>query len=149
MRTILVVAVLAVSLGLGAASVAETGAEDAAKYRQYVMRGLNSHSGTIGLIAQGKGGNPANIDIHMQALRTFTAELASVFPKGSNIEGSESLPLIWEQPEEFAEAIATFDAAVKKLGKKVIDGDSKAIAAAQKEVGKTCSGCHDKFRLDD
>jgi cytochrome c556 len=149
MRTVSVTAIFVVSLGLCAASVAETSAKDANKYRQYVMRGLSSHSGTIGLIAQGKAGNPEHIEFHIQALDRFASELQSVFPKGSDIEGSESLPAIWDEPEEFADAIALFKSAVANLSKEVAGGNMPAIAAAQKDVGKACSGCHDQFRLDE
>lgn len=149
MRTFSVVAVAILMLGLCASSVAETSAKDAAKYRQYVMRGLSSHSGAIGLIAQGKAGDPKHIDYHMKALHSLVAEVESVFPEGSDIKGSDSLPGIWEEPEDFADAIALLQSAVTTLSREVSGGDMQAIAKAQKEVAKTCRGCHDQFRFDE
>lgn len=84
------------------------------------------------------------------------AALASVispelFPQGSGegeAEGSEALPAIWEQPDDFVtkingmqEAAATMQAAAGT--------DLAALQAAMRDVGAGCGSCHETYRQKD
>ena len=84
---------------------------------------------------------------HATGLANGVSELERLFPAGSNVEGSDALPIIWEQPEQFAAAIEKAVAATRKFAEAAESGDKEAIAAAFRDVGGSCRGCHDTFRV--
>lgn len=62
---------------------------------------------------------------------------------------TEALDRIWEQPDAFAEKLATLERRVDLLNEHVRSGDREAVKAAIGDVGKACGSCHDDFRVDD
>lgn len=146
--------VLAVAISFAGAwlpASADVSAEDAAKYRQFVMRALSGHNGAVSLIARAKAGDPAGLGKHTQALVDLAAEIGPAFEAGGGaaVEDSEALPAIWEQPDEFAAAVERFAAAVADLDAAAESGDLASVDAAHRDVGEACKGCHEDFRLDD
>ena len=69
-----------------------------------------------------------------------------VFPEGSGVHQSEALPAIWEQPDEFKEAVENFVKAAKGIATAAEGGDMSEIGPAMKSLGQACKGCHDNFR---
>ena len=57
-------------------------------------------------------------------------------------------PEFFQQPEEVAKVAVAFNQAANNLAKVAAEGDKAQIAQAFGEVGKSCKGCHDKFRMD-
>lgn len=129
-------------------ATAETSAEDAFKYRQFIMSALKGHAGAISSQARGLAGDADHIANHAKAVANLGTELHSIFQEGSNIEDSEALPVIWEEPEEFAAAVAKAEEAMAALGEVADGGDIQAIGNAFKDVGKACKGCHERFRVE-
>lgn len=79
-------------------------------------------------------------------------QLPTWFPEGSGPEtgaDTEALPIIWEQPELFAEKAGNAKSAVENLMAAASGGDLEQIRTAAKDVGPNCGGCHDTFRMDD
>jgi len=146
---IIAITTLAVFLGLSSQVTAETSAKDAFKYRKSIMTALRGHAGAVSMQARGLAGDADYLAHHAKAIAALGTELHSVFPKGSNIEDSEALPLIWEEPEEFAAALAKAEKAMAALGEAADGGDVHAIGAAFRNVGKSCKGCHERFREED
>lgn len=121
--------------------------DNAFKYRKTIMTALKGHAGAIAMQARGLAGDPAHIANHAKAIANLGAELHLVFLEGSNVEDSEALSAIWEKPDEFAAAVAAAEEATAALGEAAESGDMKAIGAAFRNVGKSCKGCHDDFRV--
>jgi cytochrome c556 len=142
----LLVALTGSMLAAAAAAAAAPAPEDAAKYRQSVMKALSGHNGAIAMIVRGKAGNADNLASHIQALVNLKDETASVFAEGSDLDDDEALPAIWTDADAFAVAIKNFDAAVEALSEAAGGGDMQALDAAHREVGKSCKGCHEDFR---
>ena len=139
--------ILLVTLAISLAAVAEPAPEDAAKYRQSIMKALSGHNGAISMMVRGKAGDPDNLANHVQALVNLKGEIESVFKEGTDLEDDRALPAIWENAEAFADAIENFETAVEALSK-VADGrEMQAIDTAHRELGKACKGCHEDFRL--
>jgi len=134
---------------LATVAIADTSPEDAVKYRQSFMKALSGHNGMISLITRGIAGDPQYLDGHVDALAGLAAELASVFPAGSDTVESEALPSIWVRPDDFAAAVASFRQAVDGLDKAAAGDDMAATEAAFREGGKACKACHEDFRLKD
>lgn len=132
-------------------AVAETMPEDAAKYRQYIMRALSGHFGAVTMTARGLAGDPANSQKHTSALVALAAEIGPAFEAagGAPVDDTEALPAIWEQPDAYAAAVEEFAAAVQAFDAAVAGGDSDTVMATHREVGAACKGCHEDFRLDD
>jgi cytochrome c556 len=150
MRRLIISTITTATLVLGYSIhvAAETSAEDAFKYRQSMMTALKGHAGAISMQARGLAGNSDYASNHAKAIANLGAELHTIFPEGSNVEDSEALPVIWEEPEEFAAAVAKAEEAMAALGEVADDGDMKAIGAAFMNVGKACKGCHERFRVE-
>lgn len=148
MRHKIITSVLATVLvvGLSTPIAAEPSAEDAYQYRESIMTSLKGHAGAISMITRGLAGDPSHISSHAQAIANLSTELSSIFPQGSNVEDSEALPAIWEEPEKFAEAVARAEEAMAALGAAASDSNVEAVGRAFHKVGEACKGCHESFR---
>ncbi len=135
-------------LGYSIHVAAETSAEDAFKYRQYIMTALKGHAGAVSTQTRGLAGDSDYVSNHAKAIAGLGTELHTIFAEGSNVEDSEALPVIWEEPEEFAAAVAKAEEAMTALGVVADGGDMQAIGAAFMNVGKACKGCHERFRVE-
>jgi cytochrome c556 len=142
------ITIIALGLGFTYQSVAETSADDAYEYRESIMTALKGHAGAISMTVRGLAGDPKNAGKHARAIADLGTELHAIFQEGSAVEGSETLPAVWDNPEEFAAAVAKAEEAMAALGA-AADGDIEAIGAAFMNVGKACKGCHEDFRQDD
>ena len=137
-----------IALAVSMLAAAEPTPEDAAKYRQSIMKAMSGHNGAISLMVRGKAGNPDNLASHVQALVNLKDEIHSLFNEGSDLEDDRALPAIWENADAFADAVENFEAAVEAFSEVASDGGMQAIDAAQREVGKACKGCHEDFRQE-
>ncbi len=138
------VAACAVSL----VAFAEPSAEDAQKYRVSIMTTLKGHIGAASMIVRGLVEDDGHLLAHAEGLKNGVAELHRVFQEGSAVGESEALPAIWEQPEKFAAALENSEMATTEFVKVVAAGGDRAAAgAAFRNVGMSCSGCHDDFRV--
>ena len=153
MRKTVVTTVAAIALGssLAIPAAAEPTAEDAAKYRQYIMRALSGHFGAATMTTRGLAGKAANLRLHSAALTALAAELGPAFAAGGGapVEDTEALPAIWEDADGFSAAVGAFADAVAAFDAAVAGGDADAVGAAHRDVGAACKGCHEEFRLDD
>lgn len=72
--------------------------------------------------------------------------LPALFPEGSIVGRSEALPLIWDNWDEFK---GHFDRDAQTAAKALAAaeaGDGATYTASLQEIGRSCSGCHQKFR---
>ena len=129
------------------AASAETTAQDASDYRKSVMTTLKGHIGASSMHVRGLVDGKEFLVKHAQGLENGASELATLFAAGSNVEDSDALPVIWEEPDEFAAAIDKLIVATQKFTDAAESGDMAAISAAFRDVGGSCRGCHDKFRV--
>jgi cytochrome c556 len=128
-------------------AIAETTPQDASDYRKSVMTTLKGHIGASSMHVRGLVDGQEFLVKHATGLANGVSELERLFAAGSNVEGSDALPIIWEEPEQFAAAIEKAAAATKKFVEAAESGDKEAIAAAFRDVGGSCRGCHDTFRV--
>ncbi|MDH4125207.1 MAG: cytochrome c [Gammaproteobacteria bacterium] len=146
-KSIGAILVVAISTTLSIYAFAETTAEDAAQYRTNVMTSLRGHTGAASMIVRGQVEDGGHLVAHARGLASGASELARLFPAGSNVGESEALPAIWEKPAEFAAAIDKLTNATSVFLAAAESGDKEAIAAAFRDVGGSCRGCHDQFRV--
>lgn len=118
--------------------------EDDIEYRIEVMTAIGAHATSLRSILREKVPHTEHIGIHVNALADLASVTGTLFPKGS--EGGESLPLIWEEPEEFRKAVALFETASSELRDTINAGDAAAISGKVRGLFLACRGCHDKYR---
>lgn len=140
----------AVSLivGLSIHAAADTTPEDAYDYRTAIMDSMSGHIRAASMTVRGLVDDRGQLANHAQAMANNAREFEHLFPEGSNVGDSEALPVIWEEPEEFAAAIEKIQQASAAFAKAAESGDSQAIDGAFRELGGACRGCHDRFRVE-
>jgi cytochrome c556 len=144
-KIIAVIAALTATLSFTA--LAQTTPEDAADYRSAIMTALRGHIGAASMIARGLVENDGHLIGHAQGLASAANELHRIFPAGSAVGESEALPAIWEDPDGFAAAIAKMQEATAAFVVAAESGDGEAIGGAFRNVGMSCRGCHDNYRV--
>jgi cytochrome c556 len=74
------------------------------------------------------------------------------FPAGTGPETEIEMQAkadIWKKPAEFKTGQDALTEQAAKLAKVAAGADLAAIKAQSQALGKTCKGCHDKFREED
>lgn len=135
------------TFGVSVQVIAETTAEDAKKYRASIMTTFKGHIGASSMIVRGLVEDNGQLAAHAAGLANSALELKNVFQAGSDVDESEALPVIWEEPEKFAAAIEKLTETTAAFEDAAEGGDKAAIGEAMKNVGMSCRGCHDDFRV--
>jgi len=113
------------------------------KYREGIMQSIRGQMSALGAIMRNNV-QAENTLTHARAMSDLAAILPDVFPKGSDVTKSETLPSVWEEPEKFREATDGFIALTTEFLQAVEnDGD---VAGTFRSLQKSCKGCHDMFR---
>lgn len=138
---------VAVTFGVSMHALADTTPEDAADYRSAVMTSLRGHLIAASMAVRGLVDDNGHLVDHARGIASGVAEIGHLFPAGSNVGDSEALPVIWEDPDGFAAALANAKAATAAFVTAAEGGDQEAIGAAFRNVADGCRGCHDKYRV--
>ncbi len=138
---------LALGAGFTLNAVAQVKPETMVKQRQAAMTLQGKYWGPLGGMAQGK----VPYDASVVARNAGFLEALSKMPwDGFNAstqgEKTAALPEVWKDAAGFKAAIDKFEGEVGKLVAAAKGGNEAAIKAQLGEVGKTCGGCHEKFR---
>jgi cytochrome c556 len=123
--------------------------ENYIKYRQLMMKAIGGHMGAASQILRGLVAPEGDLQVHAQSLAALTTNIPRLFPEGSDFGETEALPAIWDDRAKFEEAAEAAKTATSAFAEAVAGGDMETIAAAHREVGKSCKGCHESFRKED
>jgi len=106
------------------------------------------YMGPMGRMAKGEMPyDQALFQKNAEALATAARlDLLAGFPKGSTDEDSEAKPEIWDNWSEFEEKFKALQMESEKLADVAAKGDRAATLSQFQNTGKTCGGCHKKFR---
>lgn len=123
------------------------------------IRARQSHYKKIGKAMKGindelKKDSPsvATIQANAATINGFAPQVQGWFPSGSGSEAglkTDARAEIWSRPDEFRQRAGKFVAAAATFNRTAQGGDLAAIRAGVKELGGTCKGCHEQFRVDD
>lgn len=119
------------------------------KYRKAVMKAIGGHTSAAGQLVRGKVSMDGDLQKHATALAALNTDLPRLFPEGSDFGETSAKENIWDEWAEFKKASTETANATRSLAEAVESGDSAAIGAAYKAVGKSCKGCHKKYRQKD
>jgi cytochrome c556 len=143
-RMVWMAGLLALGIGGTVAAGAAWAQTDPVAQRRDEMKRLGAHLEAIKKTLD--AGEPvAPIAARAEEMRGYFATLPTLFPPGST-EGSKALPAVWTDRAGFEQAAATATQAAAKLAAAAGTNDTAATAAAFREVGGSCGGCHRNFR---
>ncbi len=142
------IAALALTLGFPAGAAAVT-AEDAIKYRHAVMEEMAAHMSALSLILFDKVDGGDYAQGHADALTRALAEMDILFPEISKDGDTEALPVIWQNPDKFAEAVAKAQSSAGAFRDALAGSDRKTMLAAFADTGKACKACHEVYRAEE
>ncbi|MBX2879713.1 MAG: cytochrome c [Granulosicoccus sp.] len=152
-------------LGLGvmliiSQAIAHTGASGIVKERMDAMGVLGDHAKTVGDMLKGK--TPFNVEAVELAASAFIKhgeQIPMLFPDTEvSRTGSktEALPAIWTEWDDFVALATRFTEDSRALADIVTELNaseqtdeekSRAVRTAFFRAAKSCSGCHEQFRL--
>ncbi|CAN5249456.1 cytochrome c [soil metagenome] len=144
-RSVLVAAVML--LGIGAVAAQQDLIEQS--HAQMKANG-KSLGGTLSPMARGdKPYDQAAIDAALAQLDETAKKLPTLYPVSiKDVKQTSEYtpsPKIWDDKAGFDAAIAAFGKAVTEAKGKIKDADS--LKATLPTIGKSCSGCHETFRV--
>lgn len=151
LKSLMIAAAAVAVFGIGAADVAfaQTPA-NAIKQRQETFKSFGAAMKAISDSLRSGSPDAALIRSRAQTLAGHGPNIPSWFPRGSGPEAgikTEALPAIWAQPVDFQSRAAAFTRAAQALDAAAAGGNAGAMGKATQELGATCKGCHDNFRL--
>jgi cytochrome c556 len=140
--------IIALMIGSIAATGAAIAQDGPIKKRQALMK-KNGEAATL-VTAMFKGEKPYDAAAAAKAVKSIgdsMDEFVTLFPDGSTSKDSDAKPEIWKDKADF-----------DGWAKQVKDDTPKAVAAAAggmaslqpafAELGKSCRGCHEKYRAE-
>ena len=145
----LLAAGLALTLGAGFSlnAAAQAKPETLVKQRQAAMTLQGKYWGPLGGMAQGKVPYNANIVARNAEYLEVLAKLPwDGFDASTQGQKSAALPEIWKDAAGFKAAQDKLQSEIGKLVAAVKGGNEAAVKAQLADVGKSCGGCHEKFR---
>ncbi|MCE1236906.1 MAG: cytochrome c [Hyphomicrobiales bacterium] len=120
--------------------------------RKATMKEIGGAFGGV-LVKMVKGEKPWNAAEAKAAYDTIVAkansiDVATMFPKGSESGGETAAsPKIWSDPAGFQAALDKFRAVLPGQAE-AVGKDVAGLKSAIAEIGKTCKGCHDGYRIE-
>jgi|CXWL01.1.fsa_nt_gi cytochrome c556 len=150
MKRKMVMAALALAVGAGASFQASAQAKPEAlvKQRQAAMTLQAKYFGPIGAMVQGKMPYDAAIVTRNAA---YLEDLAKMpwdgFQASTADLKSDAKPEIYKEMDKFKGYWEKFEGNAAKLAAAAKSGDQGAVKAAFGEVGKSCKGCHDDYKV--
>ncbi len=142
--SVLVIAVLTT----GAAAVAHEGAMGVVAERMSAMKQMADSMKTVSEMLTGRRDFDATTArAGVAALHENCHQAREQFSSATKDHPSRASPAVWEKADEFKSEMERFDAAVKALVAASEVGNLDGMKVPFKDVGQSCSSCHQKFRL--
>lgn len=134
-----------VVVGLAGAALAHGGVKNpAVMARMNLMERIKQATATLGDMAKGSTAFDAGQAAKARArLIDAAGDVTVAFAAPETDPKSEALPAIWDDRDRFNAAAKALVRAAKRLDPSSPDGLRAGFGA----VGKSCSDCHDRFRV--
>ncbi len=120
-------------------------------YRREHMKALSAHYRSLEAIIGNSGPFESHALDHVNALITLAQHTDETFPPGTTMlesEGWGARPLIWAEPEPFAQIINDFQGSLKTLLVAITNQDrGTAPVDALDQVRQHCLACHQQYRV--
>jgi cytochrome c556 len=137
--------------GIAAAPVLAATAGDVIKNRIANLRELGTQFKNVNDELKSGSPNAMIIQISARQMRDVARDQYQWFPKGSGPETgikTKAKAEIWAKPAEFKAAQDLFAKQANAFFLVAQRGDVAKMRAQARLVGQSCSGCHNKFRVE-
>ena len=136
------VCALGVSIGW-----AHKGAKGVVMERMMSMKSMGDGMKVLSQMVTGKVAfDAAQVTSIAKSLKQHAAKIPEQFPKGSLQKPTEALPVIWQKWDDFKEQSGNLEMLAGELEIAAASGKPASLVVFAK-IGKSCSACHQDFRL--
>ena len=94
------------------------------------------------------GGDVKQLAMGARGLARWPEALPAMFPDGTRLPTSRARPEIWQDRPGFEAKATDFRVATAALAQAAQAGDAAAFKGAYGNVGRTCGGCHESYRVE-
>lgn len=119
----------------------------ASAYRTALMQSMRQHVGALRALVGGDVAYEGHVIHHATAVAGIAAMAGDAFPEGTGGDGTRASTDIWGNWDDFLTKYSALKTAADALSAGAQAGDMAAVEAALSEVGSTCRGCHEHYRL--
>jgi cytochrome c556 len=121
------------------------------KYRENVMKAMGGHMGDLSAIVKGDVSYKDHVAMHAEGIAALARLIPSIFPQGTGPDKvkTETKAEVWRDWSRFTASAKALEDESNKLASLAKAGNMDAVKAQFQNVGKTCGGCHDSFRVKD
>lgn len=150
MKAKLIAAAVTMSLGAGLAAeaFAQEKPENYVRYRKAAQVVTAWHMREMGAMV--KGAVPYNQAAATKAattIATLAPLFAASFPAGTDGHDTKARPEVWSQADKFKAAMDRYVAEATKMADVAKSGNADTFRTQFGVLSKTCSACHDDFRM--
>jgi cytochrome c556 len=144
----LVVAGLATAVVLATSVLAEDGKAAFEKRRDAMKEIGRAFYVGVGRVVKGRAEYGPDTIIAAETVARLAQTVGTLFPPGSDVDGSKIKPAIFAAPDKVTQMVAAMQAAAPGFVADVKSGDKARIAAGYATMSKACDACHDDYRAD-
>ena len=132
----------------GATTVlAHKGAKGVVMERMMAMKSMGDGMKELSQMVTGKiAFDAAKVTSIAKSLKQHATKIPEQFPKGSLQKPTEALPVIWEKWDDFKGQADNLATLAGELETAAASGKAASLVVFAK-IGKSCSACHQDFRL--
>ncbi|WP_290652362.1 cytochrome c [Aquisalimonas sp.] len=143
---------IALAAGIALIFATSVYAEDAevyVDYRQGLMSAVGGNTAASAAILIDGAPFEANLEEHARAIERLTEDIPALFPEGTDHEDSDAKPEVWDDRSTFEERAEASHRAATAFREAVEEGDPAQAMPYFRELGGSCSNCHDDFRVEE
>lgn len=127
---------------------AHSGMTGIVKDRMELMMDIGRQMKTVGEMLKGNAAlEHATIKAAAQQIGAHAGKITELFPAGSLDKPTEASPEIWQNWDQFAASADELESASTAMAEIGEQANRNEIAQRFGAIGKTCSGCHEAFRI--
>jgi len=143
--------ILGLTLCASTAYSADPDPQNLVKYRGQVMGAMGKHMKMSSMIIKGEVDRTKDAAYHAESLDKTAKILMALFPEGTGPDAvkTDAKAEVWSDSEGFKAAVKAYSDATAQYVEVASSGDMAAIKSAFGQVGKSCGGCHDSYKVDD
>jgi cytochrome c556 len=102
----------------------------------------------VGRVVKGRAEYGPDTVVAAETVARLVPTISSLFPPGSNVEGSKMKSAIIDAPDKVTELVAALQAITPGFVSDVKSGDKTRMASSYAAMSKACDACHDDYRAD-
>lgn len=111
------------------------------------MQSMRQHVGALRALVGGDVSYEGHVAHHAAAIAGIATMAGDAFPAGTGGDGTRASTDIWDNWDDFLAKYSDLETAADALSAAAQASDMSGVEAALSELGSTCRGCHQPYRL--